>query len=194
MMYIHHMVRTQLYLDEAIQLLPHAARARVRPSEKLLDCSDLRCLLALIFDYENPRVQYEALRKLYLAKLLIDIEHSRHIQDGPKHKNYFEGILLKSLWQHTRQVNELEIGFRISDDGQSVQYSSRPTDGDQRWTFRSIFLEKWEGDRNIALDILYHNCRFKRTVDPISFEIVDGRHQVIERVRWGQMRRHRSRF
>ena len=28
--------------------------------------------------------------------------------------------------------------------------------------------------RNIGLDVLYYNCRFKLAVTPISFEIVDG--------------------
>jgi hypothetical protein len=181
-----------IYIREAIQLLPRSARPHVQPSREILGCQDLRCLLGLMFDSQDRRLQYEAQRKLCLARLLIDIDQSRHIQDGPRHKAYFEQMLQESLWRHTRQVHELEVGFHISEDGQSVRYTSRPSEGDQHWTFHSVFLEKPHRDRKIALDVLYHNCRFKRTVDRVSFEIVDGRHRVLERVRWGQMRQHRS--
>ncbi len=37
--------------------------------------------------------------------------------------------------------------------------------------------------------MLYYNCRFKRSVTPISYEIVDGSHHVIERKRWDAMTR-----
>ncbi len=40
--------------------------------------------------------------------------------------------------------------------------------------------------------MLYYSCRFKRSVTPVTFEIVDGRHQVIERIRWGEMRQQTS--
>jgi hypothetical protein len=48
------------------------------------------------------------------------------------------------------------------------------------------------GRRSIALDVLYYNCRFKRSVTPISFEIVDGTHRVLEKIRWGDMRQETS--
>ncbi len=182
-----------IYLYEATQLLPHEARGHVRLAPQVGGCHDLRCLLSLLFNCADPRVRFEAQRKLCIAKLLIDIENSRQIQDGPKHKEYFERLLEVALWRHVTQRTDLAIGFHMDDtDGESIRYTSRPGADDQRWTFHSEFLQKREGERVVSLDILYHNCRFKRTVEPISFEIVDGHHRVIERVRWGQMRRHRS--
>lgn len=182
-----------VYLHETIQLLPHDSRGHVKLSPQVFGCQDLRCLLSLLFNCADPRIRYEAQRKLCLAKLLIDIENSRQVQDGPRHKAYLERLLEEALWRHVRQWTDLEIGFRTDDqDGQSIRYTSRPGPEDQRWTFHSGFIDKRDGERHLTLDILYHSCRFKRTVEPISFEIVDGRHRVIERVRWGRMRRHRS--
>jgi hypothetical protein len=158
----------------------------------VVECLDLRELMGLIFDGRSDRIRFEAQRKLLLAQLLLDIEHSRHIQDGPRHKNYFEELLRDSIWRHTRQVHDMEIGYRISDDGQTIEYTSRPSEADQRWRFQSIFLERRGGPESISLDVLYYSCRFKRTVFPVSFEVIDGRHRVLERVRWGEMRHQRS--
>lgn len=36
-----------------------------------------------------------------------------------------------------------------------------------RWNFRSTFIEKEHDGRAIALDVLYYNCRFKRSVAPV---------------------------
>jgi len=181
-----------VYLCSAINLLPKDAQEYIRPAREVSECVDLRDLLHIFFKSDSPRVRFEAQRKLTLAQLLLDIEHSRHIQDGQRHKAYFEDLLTEFLWRHTRQVHEIEIGFRMSDDGESIIYTSRPGEDDQRWTFHSIFLEKSHGDRTISLDILYYNCRFKRTVAPVTFEIVDGRHRVLERLRWGAMRQQSS--
>ncbi len=141
---------------------------------------------------EGERLRYEARRKLCLAQMLIQIDQSRIIQDGPAHKSQFEEILNEDIWKHTKQIHDLTVGYHISEDGQNIKYTSRPEDGDQHWDFRSTFIEKKSGRRSIALDILYYNCRFKRSVTPISFEIVDGAHRVLEKVRWGDMRQETS--
>ncbi len=181
-----------VYLCSAINLLPKVTRQHLWPAREASECTDLRELLTLFFTADSPRVRFEAQRKLALAQLLLDIDHSRHIQDGPRHKVYLEELLTETLWRHIRQSHDLEIGYHISEDGESIEYTSRPGEGDQRWTFHSLFLEKRRGERTIALDVLYHTCRFKRTVQPVTFEIVDGRHQVLERVRWGAMRQQSS--
>ncbi len=181
-----------VYLCSAVELLPKQVRQHLRPARKVSECTDLRELLEIFFTSDSQRVRFEVQRKLLLAQLLLDIDHSRHIQDGPRHKTYFEDLLTETLWRHTRQVHEIEIGFHVGEDGDSIVYTSRPGEKDQRWTFHSIFLEKQHGQRTVSLDVLYYNCRFKRTVEPVSFEIVDGRRRVTERLRWGAMRQHSS--
>lgn len=181
-----------IYLASTIELLPSENRAAVLPLPLVTDCNDVRDLMGIAIHGDGERLRYEARRKLCLAQMLIQIDQSRIIQDGPVHKAHFEEILNEGLWKHTKQIHDLTIGYRISEDGFNIDYSSRPAEGDMRWDFRSTFVEKTAGRRSIALDILYYNCRFKRSVTPISFEIVDGSHRVLEQVRWGDMRQETS--
>lgn len=55
-----------------------------------------------------------------------------------------------------------------------------------------MFIEREADGVRVPLDVLYYNCRFKRTVDPVTYEVVDGRHRVLERRRWGELRRENS--
>ncbi|MFH1841977.1 MAG: hypothetical protein ABIF77_02120 [bacterium] len=187
--YLH---EADIYLASTIELLPPRSQAEVRPNPEVSRNQDLRDLLDLVMRSDSPRTRFEAQRKLYLARLLVDIDHSRHIQEGPRHKAYFEELLKEAAWRHTRQVNPLTIGFHMDPDGETIHYTSRPTEKDQLWRFQSIFMEKGTGDQKISLDILYYTCRFKRSVVPISFEIVDGQHQVVEKERWEAMRQQSS--
>jgi hypothetical protein len=181
-----------IYLSSTIELLPSGNLTAVLPLPLVTDCNDVRDLMGIAIHGDGERLRYEARRKLCLAQMLIQIDQSRIIQDGPVHKVHFEEILNEGLWQHTKQIHDLTIGYRISEDGFNIDFSSRPIAGDQRWDFRSTYVEKSSGRRSIGLDILYYNCRFKRSVTPISFEIVDGSHRVLEQVRWGDMRQETS--
>ncbi len=181
-----------VYLYSAIDLLPASSRDHVLPTEEVNRCHDLRELLAMVFNGTDRRRRFEAQRKMYLANLLLDIDHSRLIQDGPLHLAYLEELLDETLWRHRRQTYEVQIGYHIADDGETIRYSTRPRQDDQIFTFHSSFLEWRQGRRRSSLDVLYANCRFKRSVEPLSFEVVDGHHRVLERVRWGDMRQHRS--
>ena len=181
---IHYLTAAETYVRDLVSLLPASSQAHVRPDAKISACNDLRTLMSFLFTPEYPRIRFEAQRKLYLAKLLLDVDHSRHIQHGPKHKAYFERLLREGLWEHALDTNAVEVGFNIDEDGESIRYNLRPKPGQERFEFKSIFLEKAVDTRKIALDVLYYNCRFKRTVVPISYEIVDGSHRVIERKRW----------
>jgi len=181
-----------IYLASTIELLPTGNRAAVLPLPLVNDCNDVRDLMGIAIHGEGERLRYEARRKLCLAQMLIQIDQSRIVQDGPAHKAHFEDILNEGLWRHSKQIHDLTVGYHISEDGHNINYTSRPGPEDMRWDFRSTFVEKSSGDRSIALDILYYNCRFKRAVTPISFEIVDGSHRVVEQVRWGDMRQETS--
>ncbi len=178
------MTEADAYLRDLVALLPAPSQAHVRPQATVTACNDLRTLMSLLFSLEDPRIRFESQRKLYLAKLLLDIDHSRHIQKGPRHKAYIERLLREGLWKRTVDTNTVEIGFELGPDGETIRYNLRPQPGQERWQFRSLFLEREAAGRHVSLDVLYYNCRFKRTVTPISYEIVDGSHRVIERRRW----------
>jgi hypothetical protein len=191
--------RAQVYLDEAdtylqstLALLPAKARRAVQQVQLVSQCGDMRQLMGLSIHGNSPRVRYEARRKLFLAQTLLQIDQSRTIQDGLQHKIQFEEMLNRGLWQYSREIHDLQVGFRVSPDGQNMEYSTRPGPHDQRWSFRSTYVEKTHGSRKIGLDVLYYNCRFKMAVTPISFQEIGGARQVLEQTRWSEMRQERS--
>jgi hypothetical protein len=186
------LAEADVYLESAIDLLPSPAGKHVAPTAAVAECDDLRELLRLALSADDPRTGFEALRKIHLANLLLDIDHSRHIQDGPLHLMYFEELLDRTLWRHKTQNYPVNIGFHMGDDGETIRYTNRPRPDDQIWHFDSAFLEIRDRHRTVTLDVLYHSCRFKRSVDRASFEVVDGAHRVIEKVRWQDMKQHRS--
>jgi hypothetical protein len=177
-----------IFLDATIESLPEISRENVRPLAEVTECDDVRDLLQISFEGECPRRAFEGRRKLFLAQTLLHIDQSRLIQDGPRHRSHFEEILNRGLWQHTTQIHDLTVGYRLGSDGHSIEYSSRPRKEDMRWDFRSTFIEKRQDERTIGLDIFYYNCRFKMSVAPLGFEVVDGSHRVVEKTRFNQMR------
>lgn len=180
------------YIDDIITLLPSHSRDRVKPLPQVTACNDLRTLLSLLLSRKDTRLRFEVQRKLYLAKLLLDIDRCRHVQDGPAHKNYFERLINDGMWKYSRGIKCVEIGFEVDDDGETIRYNPDPRPGQQRWEFNCTPVCRMIDDRKIVLDVLYYNCRFKRSVTPISYEIVDGNHHVVERRRWGAMRSQSS--
>ncbi len=188
--YLH---EADVYLAAAIELLPPEAIRHVAPLETVAQCTDLRDLLGISIHGATDRARFEARRKLCLAQLLLQIEQSRNIQDGHLHRSLFEEILNAGLWSHTKQIHDLTVGYRLVDGGARIEYTSRPNAGDMRWNFRSTFIEKRQDDRSLVVDILYYNCRFKRSVAPVSYELVaDCSHRVVERLRWSEMRQESS--
>ncbi|MCB1185112.1 hypothetical protein KDM41_16945 [bacterium] len=177
-----------IYLASTINLLPLEGQAAILPQAVITGCMDVRDLLGISIHGDSPLLRYEARRKLALALYLLQIDQSRSIQDGDRHKSTFEQMLNEGLWRHSKQIHDLRVGYRMDDDGTSIRYTLRPGPDDMVWDFRSTFVEKTRGGRSVALDILYYNCRFKRSVTPISFEEIDGRRRVVENARWGEMR------
>lgn len=182
----------EVYLQSAIALLAEHARPAAQPLPEVAAANDLRALTGLACTGEDRRLRFEALRKIHLANLLLDIDHSRHVQDGPLHLAYFQDLLERALWCYKTHAYPVSIGFHIDQDGETIRYTTKPAASDQVWHFDSAFLESPGPVRPIALDVLYHSCRFKRSVDKVSFEVVDGRFRVLEQVRWQDMRQHRS--
>ena len=181
-----------IYLASTIDLLPEASQQAVLPLTLITECLDVRDLMGISIHGNDERLRYEARRKLALAQYLLQIDQSRSIQYGAVHKSHFEEILNEGLWRFTKQIHDVQVGFHLDDDGRTMHYSTRPEPGDTRWDFRSTFVEKERNGRAVSLDILYYNCRFKRAVNPISFEVVDGTRRVVEQVRWTDMRQETS--
>ncbi|PID79279.1 hypothetical protein CSB20_10880 [bacterium DOLZORAL124_64_63] len=177
-----------IYLDATLDILPEERLGSVLPDQEVRDCHDVRDLMRISFDGPSTLKRFEARRKLFLAQTLLHIDQCRVIQDGPRHLSHFEEILNRGLWQHTRQIHDLTVGYRLGPDGHTIEYTSRPQPDHMLWDFRSTFLEKKHDGRNICLDVLYYNCRFKMAVAPLGYELIDGRHRVVEKTRFDRMR------
>jgi hypothetical protein len=65
------------YLNDLLRLLPDSLARHLAPLPETRGASAIRDLLKATFDGSYTRSRYEAQRKLYLAKLLFDIDHSR---------------------------------------------------------------------------------------------------------------------
>ncbi|MCP4292658.1 MAG: hypothetical protein GY780_12590 [bacterium] len=181
-----------IFLEATIESLPEDSRGNVHLNAEVAGCQDVRELMRISFDSSAARRSFEARRKLFLAQTLLHIDQCRIIQDGPRHRSHFEEILNRGLWQFTQQIHDLTVGYRLGDDGSTIEYTSRPESDDMLWNFRSTFLEKKHDERLISLDVLYYNCRFKMAVAPMGFEVVDGTHRVVEKTRFDRMRQQSS--
>ena len=187
-----------VYLRSAIRPAARPRRAPARAARwrrwpAATTCASCwRCSFAA----DDPRVRFEAQRKIYLAKLLLDIDHSPPHPGRSAAPGLLRGTAAARRSGATRaRSTSSSIGFHMDADGESIRYTSRPRPGRPAagTSSRSSWRRRLAG-RKIALDMLYYNCRFKRSVDPLSFEIVDGQHRVLERVRWGEMRQHTQRL
>lgn len=91
-------------------------------------------LLRLTFDGGGPRLRYEARRKLYLTKLLFDIDHTRAVRDGRRHQSLSERVLREKLWN---DLDRSAIDFAATAHDSSVswmpgQRTGRPTRRDRQ--------------------------------------------------------------
>ncbi|PIE75537.1 hypothetical protein CSA17_06955, partial [bacterium DOLJORAL78_65_58] len=105
-----------IYLDATLDILPEERLGSVLPDQEVRDCHDVRDLMRISFDGPSTLKRFEARRKLFLAQTLLHIDQCRVIQDGPRHLSHFEEILNRGLWQHTRQIHDLTVGYRLGPD------------------------------------------------------------------------------
>jgi hypothetical protein len=152
------------YLDDLLCFASPADRQRLRPLPETRDLLDFGMLLRTTFEAPEPRARYEAQRKLYLTKLLFDIDHCRSVRDGTRHRAMFEGLLHRSLWALERRTRE--VTCRVDAGGACVVRADPVGAGDAAgfWRFdvRDLALPNGEG----AIDVYHHHVRFKREPAP----------------------------
>lgn len=93
------------YLAEAdgyvAHLLAHFPSGNVRTLRLLRSTVGTRTareLLKLVVDSPDSRARYEAQRKICLAKLLFDVDHSRSVRDADRHRVLLEHTLKREVW------------------------------------------------------------------------------------------------
>jgi hypothetical protein len=184
------------YIRELLSLLPESYAKQFEPTEEVSDCRDLRELGELVFfrnredvAYER-RVRFEAQRKLYLTKLFIQIEHTRMIQDGPRHRAYLIELLERELFGHVVDVRNEVASYAPDPAVDLVGGAGGPAE--ETWGFRVHRVSREiSGSRN-DIEIWHFDTRFKR--ESAGFEYAPGhsRYRVSERMRYGHMQRGHS--
>jgi hypothetical protein len=174
------------YLNDLLRLVPDSLARHLAPLPETRGASTIRDLLNATFNGRHTRLRYEAQRKLYLAKLLFDIDHSRSVRDGPKHRARFEHIVKDAVLAEVTREDEVEV-FGILERGPdgslrlNMERQARP--GARSFRFRPRRLPP-EG-RDPAIEIFHYRSRFKRESDPATDRRADeGWIRIAESPRW----------
>ncbi|HJQ97126.1 MAG TPA: hypothetical protein VJ826_02375 [Candidatus Polarisedimenticolaceae bacterium] len=174
------------YVNDILRLLPEPLARHLAPLPETRGGSTIRDLLRATFDAPHPRSRYEAQRKLYLAKLLFDIDHSRSVRDGPKHRARFEQILHDTLWRDVVEEDEVEAYGVLEPDtkgGLRLRLGREPRTGAHAFRFRPRMLAAEPGEP--AIEIFHWRARFKREADPATGRSgPDGWLKIAEAPRW----------
>jgi len=155
------------YLNDLLRLVPDSLARHLAPLPETRGASTIRDLLKATFEGPYTRSRYEAQRKLYIAKLLFDIDHSRSVRDGPKHLARFETIVKDALLSNVARADEVEV---TGPGARSFRFRPRrlPTEG-----------------RDPAIEIFHYRSRFKREADPETDRRADeGWIRIAESPRW----------
>jgi len=182
------------YVSELSDLVAPDDRQRYEPLPEVAECNDLRELGELLFarDHADPgrarRVRFEAQRKLYLTKLLIQIEHTRVVQDGPRHRRYLIELLDRELWAFATDARD-EVAAYALDPEQDV---SRNGDDLESWNFRVRRVQRAIPGGEIDVDVYHFDTRFKRESAGYDYSPGGTEYRVAERTRYAQMKRNRS--
>ena len=184
------------YVHELLTLLPPDTADRFAPQAEVAACNDLRGLGTYIFHHDaaDPlrarRIRFEAQRKLYLTKLLIQIEHTRMVQDGPRHRRYLIELLDKELWSYVTDVRD-EVAHYAPDPQHDLPLDDKG-EGTESWTFRVHRVERAIAGGAIDVDVFHFDTRFKKESAGYDYAPGSAQYRVAERTRYSQMKRNRS--
>jgi hypothetical protein len=182
------------YVQELLELLPEGSGERFAPRPEVSGCNDLRKLGEFVFlhDPADPlrarRIRFEAQRKLYLTKLLIQIEHTRMVQDGPRHRRYLLELLDKELWAYVTTVRD-EVAHYVPDPLVDVGLTEKKLES---WSFRVHRLERAIPGGAIDVDVYHFDTRFKKESAGYDYAPGSSQYRVAERTRYAHMKRNRS--
>jgi len=188
-----------VYVRELLTFLPPDARLGFLPDPHIERCNNLRELSRFLFGYADGdgeskrRRQFEAQRKLYLAKLLLQVENTRMVQDGPRHKRYLLELLDREVWSHVVETRDWEACYLRGDNGGSRLIDARYAPaGSECWSFgvRRVVRELAGGRYDI--EIHHSDARFKRETSGYVYRSGEGKHEVEQRLRYENMKRSRS--
>jgi len=183
----------EAYLEGLVDLLPEDMKEPYRLDSEVAACDDPLTLIKISFTPGDRRKAFEAQRKLYLAKLIFDIDRCRDVQDGLEHKSYLEGLLEENLWSRIISTESHEIWYNIGTDGVSMEYSlDRGRPDQERWRFELRRILPLSGDEGYPIDIYYHRTRFKKEVLPFEYSAGRDEYTFEEPRKWYQLKGRRN--
>ncbi|MFN8547221.1 MAG: hypothetical protein U0527_04425 [Candidatus Eisenbacteria bacterium] len=181
------------YVNELLAMVPPAARAELAPRPSVQRAGDLLELLGMVFGSDDPRLAYEAQRKLYLTKLFFDVDHCLDVQRGNEHREHFERLMRSAVFSRVTETRRVEVCFAIRPDGQSMEYSlGRTRPGQECWSFDLQEVELERDKRPTQLHVYYYACRFKREVIPFQYEKGADRYELAPTELWPGLTKRRS--
>lgn len=179
------------YLDDLLRLVPDPVTRHLEPLPRIREAREMLDLFRLTFEDPDIRTRYEAQRKLYLAKLLFDIDHCRSVRDGPRHRERVEALLREILWKDTEPVEEVEVCCTMRNEGNGTsrfEVGGPPSPDKRCWRFHVLRIPATGGEP--AVEIYHYRSRFKREADPATgFRSEDGLLRIAESPRWPELGR-----
>jgi len=162
------------YLDEIVAHAQGDAATRLRPGPATRRLRDPATALIQVFEGTTARTRYEAQRKLYLAKLMFDIDHTRAVRDAGRHRAVLEDLIGRHVWVNLESDEERDLCF--------VRASVT-----QRWCFR---VRRIKGsDCEPPIDVYEYHTRLKRESTVSTWTSESGPLRVAEQPHWPTMGR-----
>lgn len=190
---VHSYLReVDLYLRELMRLIPAGPAGALMPLPAITNTNDFMGLMQMAFLGSERRERFEAQRKLYLAKLFFDVDHSIDVQTGPEHVRMLEECLERELWRHAGRAREITVSFEPAPDGLRMHYAiGAPAPGQESWQARLRRVKRPVGGRDSIVHVFYYACRFKRQYRlRVAGESNDS--SAVEEMIWAELQRGRS--
>jgi hypothetical protein len=161
---VHRYLReVDLYLRQLIRLLPNGPAASLSPLPSVTETNDFLDLMHTAFLGNDRRERFEAQRKLYLAKLFFDVDHSLDVQYGKEHSTALEACLDRDLWSYVTGSRDLTVSYGMAADGTRMEYAiRRSTPLQESWRVHLRRVKRAVAGRTTVIHIFHYSCRFKR--------------------------------
>jgi hypothetical protein len=161
---VHRYLReVDLYLRQLLKLLPPGPAATLAPLHEVTETNDFLDLMHTAFLGDDRRERFEAQRKIYLAKLFFDVDHSLDVQYGRDHSQALEACLDHEIWSFVTRARDLTVGYAMAPDGTRMEYSiGRTNPHHESWRVHLRRVKRPVGGREMVVHIFHYACRFKR--------------------------------
>ncbi len=181
------------YIQVLWSLFSRRKASRLRPDQRVAECNDYRTLTSIVLNEKDPKVAFEARRKLYLTKLFFDVAHARTILHGDEHRDFFNRRMKAAILIHTAEERDTDVAFNIAADGLHMEYGTEPPLPNQEvWRFHLREIHMLQDGRPVKLHVYFYSCRSKREIMPYRYERGQQIYQLRTVEKWEQLSMRRD--